>query len=89
MRDQRSVSCIKNTGIWVYGIDSLFYPLKGRKLKQLLTIESAAPSLDQGFAVTITTVRMTAAAPQPCQEQNHYKENQGKESVLQTDNMGL
>lgn len=78
MRDQRSVSCIKNTGVWVYGIESLFYPSKGRKLKQLLTIESAAPSSDQGFAVTITTVRMTAAAPQPCQEQNHYKEKPRK-----------
>lgn len=78
MRDQRSVSCIKNTGIQEYRIESLFYPSKGRKLKQLFTTELAALRTYQGFTVTITTVWMTAAASQPCQDQNHDEEKPRK-----------
>lgn len=55
MRDQRPVTCIRNTGAQLYGMESLFYLWKGRKLKQLFTIASAALSMDQGFTVTITT----------------------------------
>lgn len=32
MRDQRSVSCIKNTGVWVYGIEFIL-PFERQEIK--------------------------------------------------------